>query len=145
MKKTNEVSKLAGISRRTLQYYDDEGLIMAERSQDNHRVYDEKILERIWQILIYKEMGFELKEIKQLTQISDMEKKRYFEQRCEKIRNQMIKLRVQMGVIAFIQNQGMPSRPLFCDGGTYKSQISELRNKIKEEFGFSESREPYKQ
>ena len=30
MKKTNEVSKLAGISRRTLQYYDDEGILVTE-------------------------------------------------------------------------------------------------------------------
>lgn len=30
MKKTNEVSELVGVSKRTLQYYDDEGLISAE-------------------------------------------------------------------------------------------------------------------
>ena len=42
MKKTNEVSKLAGVSRRTLQYYDDEGILVVKRSQNNHRLYDEK-------------------------------------------------------------------------------------------------------
>ena len=31
MKRTNEVSKLVGVSRRTLQYYDDEGLLGAKR------------------------------------------------------------------------------------------------------------------
>ncbi len=30
MKRTNEVSKLAGVSRRTLQYYDDEGILVTE-------------------------------------------------------------------------------------------------------------------
>ena len=40
MKKINEVSRLAGVSKRTLQYYDDEGLLLIERAQNNHRVYD---------------------------------------------------------------------------------------------------------
>ena len=31
MKKTNEMSKLAGVSKRTLQYYDDEGLLQRKR------------------------------------------------------------------------------------------------------------------
>ena len=75
MKKTNEVSKLAGVSRRTLQYYDDEGILVVKRSQNNHRLYDEKSLNKIWQIMIYKEMGFELKEIKQLFEIPNSEKK----------------------------------------------------------------------
>ena len=61
MKRTNEVSKLVGVSRRTLQYYDDEGLLGAKRSELNYRLYDQQALERIWRIMIFKEMGFELK------------------------------------------------------------------------------------
>ena len=41
MKKVNEVSRLAGVSKRTLQFYDDEGLLPAQRSKDNYRLYDE--------------------------------------------------------------------------------------------------------
>ena len=37
MKKTNEVSKLVGVSRRTLQYYDNEGLLDVKRSKNNYR------------------------------------------------------------------------------------------------------------
>ena len=47
MKKVNEVSRLAGVSKRTLQYYDDEGLVLAERSKDNYRLYDEAALEKV--------------------------------------------------------------------------------------------------
>lgn len=71
MKRTNEVSKLVGVSRRTLQYYDDEGMLAVERSQTNHRLYDQQALERIWRILIYKEMRVELREIKQILSMSD--------------------------------------------------------------------------
>lgn len=66
MKKTNEVSKLVGVSRRTLQYYDNEGLLDVKRSKNNYRLYDENALERIWKIMLYKEMGFNLKEIHEL-------------------------------------------------------------------------------
>ena len=48
MKKTNDVSRLAGVSRRTLQYYDDEGLLPVERSSQNYRLYSEADLEQIY-------------------------------------------------------------------------------------------------
>lgn len=68
MKKTNEASKQTGVTRRALQYYDDEGLLSVERNAENHRMYDQKALERIWEILVYKEMGFQLQEIKSFVQ-----------------------------------------------------------------------------
>ena len=66
MKGISEVSKLTGVSRRTLQYYDDEGLLLVERSLNNHRIFDQQDLVRIWEILVYKEIQFELKEIKNI-------------------------------------------------------------------------------
>lgn len=54
MKKVNEVSRLAGVSKRTLQFYDDEGLLPAQRSKDNYRLYDDAALERLWEILVYR-------------------------------------------------------------------------------------------
>ena len=75
MKKVNEVSQLAGVSKRTLQFYDDEGLLSAERSEGNYRLYDDAALERLWQILVYREMELDLKEIKYLMTLSDEGKK----------------------------------------------------------------------
>lgn len=40
MSKISEVSKRTGLSKRTLQYYDDEGLLHVPRSPDNYRMYD---------------------------------------------------------------------------------------------------------
>lgn len=59
MKKVNEVSRLAGVSKRTLQFYDDEGLLPAQRSKDNYRLYDDAALERLWEILVYRAMGLD--------------------------------------------------------------------------------------
>ena len=63
-KKIEEVSKLSGVSKRTLQYYDDEGILPVKRSKNNYRLYDDETMERLWKILWYKEMGLDLKEIK---------------------------------------------------------------------------------
>lgn len=133
MKKTNEVSKLVGVSKRTLQYYDDEGLLFIERSSNNHRLYDKKTLERIWKILVYKEMGFELREIKCLLEFSDNQKKLYFEQRMEEIKNQVMELKMQMKWILSVQNHGIPPVPIDMSGITYMESIVELREKIKTE------------
>ena len=35
-KKIDEVSKLSGVSKRTLQYYDDEGILPVKRSKNNY-------------------------------------------------------------------------------------------------------------
>ena len=57
MKKTNEASKQTGLTKRTLQYYDAQGLLSIERTSNNHRVYEQNTLDRIREILLYKELS----------------------------------------------------------------------------------------
>lgn len=66
MKKMKEVSALSGLSARTLQYYDERGLLTVERSAENYRLYGEEDLQRLWKILLCREMGFPLDEIRAL-------------------------------------------------------------------------------
>ena len=54
MKRIEEVCRLSGVSRRTLQYYDNEGILSVKRSEENYRLYDETAMERLWEILWYK-------------------------------------------------------------------------------------------
>lgn len=98
--------------------------------KNNYRLYDEDALERIWQILLYKEMGFELKDIKQLLEISENRKNEYFVQRMEVIKSQFMKLKVQMGIISLVQEHGMPLAPAESGEATYKGSIAELKRKI---------------
>lgn len=64
MKSVNEVSKLSGVSRRTLQYYDQIGLLPPSAVKESgYRLYDDESLRRLWSILLYKELGFSLDEI----------------------------------------------------------------------------------
>lgn len=66
MKKIKEVIELSGLSRRTLQYYDDTGLMDNIRTAENYRLYRDDDLEQLWKIILYKEMGFQLDEIRKL-------------------------------------------------------------------------------
>ena len=53
MRTVKEVSELTGISVRTLQYYDQIGLLPpAVRTQAGYRLYDDTALERLQQILL---------------------------------------------------------------------------------------------
>ena len=66
MKKIKEVIEISGLSRRTLQYYDDTGLMDNKRTAENYRLYGEEDLQQLWEIILYKEMGFRLDEIRKL-------------------------------------------------------------------------------
>lgn len=132
MKTISEVSRIVGISRRTLQYYD-EGILLTERTPNNHRVYDQNAMESIWQILVYKEMDFELQEIRQLLKSDHAQKDVYFRKRIEAIKNQIITLKMQMKFISLVQVKGMPAKPDENSGKTYVRRIEELRRKIREE------------
>lgn len=81
MKRIEEVCRLSGVSRRTLQYYDNEGILSVKRSEENYRLYDETAMARLWEILWYKEMGFELKEIKNILTVTQKEKKQLSERK----------------------------------------------------------------
>lgn len=59
-----QLANLAGISVRTLQYYDTEGLLVAQRNNNNYRTYTDQDLLRLQQILFYRELDFTIAEIK---------------------------------------------------------------------------------
>lgn len=59
------MAKLADISKRTLRYYDDIGLLKPSHiNKSGYRYYDEKQVDDLQQILMYKKLGFDLKQIK---------------------------------------------------------------------------------
>lgn len=65
MRTVKEISDLTGISVRTLQYYDEIGLLKpTEKSDAGYRLYDDKALETLQQILFFREFDISLKEIK---------------------------------------------------------------------------------
>ena len=60
-----KLAHLAGISTRTLRYYDQIGLLSPARTNEaGYRIYGAKEVDVLQQILFYKEMGLELARIK---------------------------------------------------------------------------------
>ena len=65
----NEVSKLTGLTIRTLQYYDRIGLFKPSTvTEAGYRIYDENDLEKLFQIMMFRELEMPLKEIKRIVQ-----------------------------------------------------------------------------
>ena len=62
-----QLSKLAGVTPRTLHHYDEIGLLKPSRVGENgYRYYGEESLLRLQQILFYRELGLPLEDIKKL-------------------------------------------------------------------------------
>ena len=81
MMTVNEVSKLTGVSIRALQYYDKIGLLHpAEYTEAGYRLYDDTALERLQQILLFRELEFSLKEIQSILQSPDFDRDRALDQ-----------------------------------------------------------------
>ena len=84
MKTVNEVSKLTGISVRTLHHYDDIGLLKPTTvTEAGYRLYDDTALERLQHILLFKELQFPLKDIKEILESPDFDRKKALEQQIE--------------------------------------------------------------
>lgn len=80
----HEVSKLTGVSIRTLQYYDKIGLLHpAEYSDAGYRLYNEKDLEKLQQILLFRELEFPLKDIREIIDSPDFDRDRALKQQIE--------------------------------------------------------------
>ena len=75
MMTVHEVSKISGVSIRTLHHYDKIGLLPATKVTDaGYRLYDESALERLQHILLFRELEFSLKEIKDILNSSDFDR-----------------------------------------------------------------------
>lgn len=71
-----EFAEQIGVSVRTLHYYDEIGLLKPSEvdAQNGYRFYDERSLERMQEILFYRELDFSLKTIAQILSSPDYDK-----------------------------------------------------------------------
>ena len=78
MKKTvKEISKITGISIRTLRYYDEIGLLKPARvTEAGYRLYDDQELEKLQEILFYKELEIPLSDIKKIMDNPEYDKQK---------------------------------------------------------------------
>ena len=118
------LSKLSGVSVRAPHYYDQIGLLRpSEVAESGYRYYDDGAVERLWQILFYRELGFPLRDIGAILSSPDFDRVRALQEH----RALLVQKRDRLdGLIGLVSNalkgeQKMEFKPF----GT--SKIDELR------------------
>lgn len=89
-----KLAKLSGVSVRTLHFYDEADLLKpAFYGANGYRFYEEAQLLTLQQILFYRELGFELKQIKRILGRSDFDKVVAMESHRHVLRKNMARTR----------------------------------------------------
>lgn len=84
MKTVKEVSKLTGVSIRTLHYYDTIGLLLpSTTTESGYRLYDDTALEKLQRILLFRELEFPLKEIKVILDSPNFDRNKALKQQID--------------------------------------------------------------
>lgn len=98
--RVKQVAELAGVSVRTLHYYDEIDLLSPARVASNgYRYYSSSELFRLQQILIYRELGFELEEIGAVLDDPDYNLSESLQQQKRALKDEIARLE---GVVATI-------------------------------------------
>ena len=88
-----QVSKRAGVSVRTLHHYDQIGLLKpTEVTEAGYRLYDDTALDKLYMILVYRELGLPLNEIGSILDAPDYDRNRVLEHQIKLMRRRVEKL-----------------------------------------------------
>lgn len=141
MKTVNEVSKLTGVSIRTLQYYDKIGLLTpAMRTEAGYRLYDDTALERLQQILLFRELEFPLSDIRAVLEAPDFDRKKAITQQIELLTLKKQRLEAIIGLAYKIRDKGEN----IMDFNVFDtSKIEEYTKRAKTEWGDTKEYEEY--
>ena len=143
MMTVNEVSKLTGVSIRALQYYDKIGLLEPSgHTESGYRLYDDTALEKLQQILLFRELEFPLKEIKEIVSRPDFDKNKALEQQIALLTMKKEHLEDLIGFAREIQAKGV-KRMDFSVFDTHK--IDEYAKQAKEQWGKTAAYREYEQ
>ena len=137
----HEVSKLTGISIRTLQYYDKIGLLTpAMRTEAGYRLYDDTALERLQQILLFRELEFSLSDIRAVLEAPDFDRKKAITQQIELLTLKKQRLEAIIGLAYKIRDKGEN----IMDFNVFDtSKIEEYTKRAKAEWGDTKEYEEY--
>ena len=110
MKTVTQVSRLTGISVRTLHHYDAIGLLHPTQVTDaGYRLYDEAALERLCLIIVYRELGFPLKDIRTILDAPDFDRNHALAQQIALLEEKQLHLQHRIDF----------ARAMKLTGGTY--------------------------
>ena len=133
MMTVHEVSRLAGVSIRTLQYYDRIGLLRPTGyTGAGYRLYDDTNLERLQQILLFRELEFSLKEIGSILDSPDFDRNRALDQQIELLRLKREHIDNLMSFALGIKTLGVRQMDFKAFD---RSRLDEYARQAKEQYG----------
>lgn len=141
MKTVTEVSRISGVSVRTLHYYDNIGLLKPTALTDaGYRLYDDEAIARLQTILMFRELAFPLKEIKNILDSPDFDLKTAFRQHIKLLQLQKEHLEELLRLANKMIEQGAD----FMDFSAFdKSKITDYEKEVAEHWGKTDAYKEY--
>ena len=108
MKTVKQVCEMTGVSVRALHHYDAIGLLPPTAvTEAGYRLYDDGALNRLQLILVFRELGFPLKDIKTLLEMDDAERSEALQQQIRLLEEKRSKLQSRISLAALVKLTGV--------------------------------------
>ena len=139
----HEVAELTGITARTLHYYDEIGLLKPTKViKAGYRMYDDTALSRLQSILLFRELEFPLKEIKEILNSPNFDPSEVIAQQIELLELQYKHIGELITFTREIQKKGVTAMNFDVFD---KSEIEKYEAEIKAKWGNTKAYQEYKQ
>lgn len=143
MRTVKDVSKLTGVSVRTLHYYDAIGLLTPTKVTDaGYRMYDDTALSRLQSILLFRELQFPLKEIKEFLDSPDFNQEETIAQQIKLLELQYKHIGELISFAREIQTKGVKTMNFEIFD---TNEIEQYKAEVKSKWGNSKAYQEYEQ
>lgn len=143
MRTVREVSKITGVSVRTLHHYDAIGLLKPTKvTEAGYRLYDDTALSRLQTILLFRELQFPLKEIKVILDSPNFEPSEAIAQQIGLLELQYKHIGELITFAREIQNKGVTTMNFDVFG---KEEIEKYKAEAIAKWGNTKAYQEYKQ
>lgn len=141
----NEIAKLAGVSVRTLHYYDEIGLLKPSKvdEQNGYRFYDEKSIEKLQQILFYRELDFSLKSISEILSSPDYDRKKALSNQRNLLTLKKQRIERLIEVLDNAQKGEISMNFNAFDNTEYNNACEKYAKEVKEKWGNTDAYKDY--
>lgn len=143
MKTVKEISRLTGISVRTLHYYDEINLLKPTQiTNAGFRLYDDTALERLHSILLFKELQFPLKEIKAILDNPNFDQQTALKEQISFLELQKKRLDK---IISSARNMLMKGAENMSFSAFDKTELEQYAEEAKQKWGHTDAYKEYEQ
>ena len=143
MRTVKDVSKLTGVSVRTLHYYDAIGLLTPTKvTNAGYRMYDDTALSRLQSILLFRELQFSLKEIKEFLDSPDFNQEETIAQQIKLLELQYKHIGELISFAREIQTKGVKTMNFEVFD---TNEIEQYKTEVKSKWGNSKAYQEYEQ